>query len=230
MRKVINVVLAVCAVALLYLCYASIMGPIEFGEEKAKREKAVIARLVEIREAQTEYRKQYNQYTNNFDSLINFVKTGSVVSIVKEGELNDLQKEAGMTEDKAVAIINKAKKTGDWKEVEKNGLTSFKRDTILVPVLSKFNELFPAGFNADSIKYVPFTEGKVFELMSKVDTIQSGPAKYFQAQTPYNVYLNGLDEQEIKNLIYVRNQLDRYPGLRVGSLDEPITAGNWESL
>ena len=227
MRKVTNVVLAVCAVALLYMCYASIMGPIDFENEKARRDQAVIARLVEIKEAQLEYRKQYGQYTNNFDSLINFIKTGHLQSVVKIGELNDAQREAGITEEKAVAMINKAKKTGDWKEVEKNGLTNFKRDTLQVPVLST---LYFEGYVADSIKYVPFTNGKLFDLAAKVDTLQSGPARFFQAQTPYYVYLEGLDKQEIDNLIYVRQQLDRYPGIRVGSMEEPITTGNWEAL
>ncbi|WP_025069376.1 hypothetical protein [Bacteroides propionicifaciens] len=227
MKKVTNVVLAVCAVVLLYMCYSSIMGPINFEKEKAKREKAVVARLIDIREAQLEYRKQFNHYANEFDSLIDFIQNGYLHTVVKEGELTDVQREAGITETKAVAMINKAKKTGDWKEVEKNGLTNFRRDTINVPVLSS---LFPKNFKADSIQYVPFTEGAKFELSAKVDTIQSGPARFFQAQTPYQVYLKGLDEQEINNMIYMRQQLDRYPGLRVGSMEEPITTGNWESL
>ena len=227
MKKVTNVVLAICAVALLYMCYASIMGPINFDKEKSIREKAVIARLIEIREAQLEYRKQFSHYANDFDSLIDFIKHGIIQSLYKVGELTDLQKEDGLTEEKAMKIINKAKATGDWKEVEKNGLTEFKRDTIEVPVLET---LYPKGFVADSIQFVPFTGGAKFELSAKVDTIQSGPARFFQAQTPYHVYLKGLDEQEIKNMTYLRQQLDRYAGLRVGSMEEPITTGNWESL
>ena len=227
MKKVTNVVLAVCAVALLYLCYTSIMGPIDFEKEKGKREKAVIARLIEIREAQLEYRKQFNYYTSDFDSLIDFIKNGHILTVVKEGELTDIQREEGLTEDKAMAIINKAKKTGDWKEVEKKGLTEFKRDTIEVPVMET---LFSARYKADSIKYVPYTNGSLFELDAKVDTIQSGPARFFEAKTPYHVYLKGLNEQEIKNMVYMRQQLDRYPGLKVGSMEEPITTGNWESL
>ena len=229
MRKLIIAILAVCAAGLLYLCYASIMGPIEFDQEKARREKAVIARLIDIRDAQLEYRKQHSQYTADFDSLINFIKHGYVQSLYKVGELSDLQREDGLTEEKAVQIINKAKQTNNWSEVEKLGLTEFKRDTIEVPVLEN---LFKGkkGFNADSIKIVPFSGGQSFILDAKVDTIQSGPARFFEARTPYNVYLQGLDKQEIENMIYIRQQLDRYPGLKVGSMEEPITTGNWESL
>ena len=229
MRKLINVILAVCAIGLLYLCYASIMGPIEFEQEKNRREKAVIARLIDIRDAQLEFRKQNNQYTADLDTLIDFIKNGNILTVYKVGELTDIQREDGLTEEKAMQIINKAKKTDNWKEVEKLGLTEFKRDTIQVPVLeSLFKDR--RGFHPDSIKFVPFSGGEHFIMNAKIDTIQSGPARFFEARTPYNVYLKGLDEQEINNMIYMRQQLDRYPGLKVGSMDEPITTGNWESL
>ncbi|MGL5261222.1 MAG: hypothetical protein ACRC9P_02435 [Bacteroides sp.] len=229
MRKLINVILAVCAIGLLYLCYASIMGPIEFEQEKNRREKAVIARLIDIRDAQLEFRKQNNQYTADLDTLIDFIKNGNILTVYKVGELTDIQREDGLTEEKAMQIINKAKKTDNWKEVEKLGLTEFKRDTIQVPVLeSLFKDR--RGFHPDSIKFVPFSGGEHFIMNAKIDTIQSGPARFFEARTPYNVYLKGLDEQEISNMIYIRQQLDRYPGLKVGSMDEPITTGNWESL
>ena len=75
MKTVFNVILGLCALALIYICYASIMGPINFEEAKKHREKAVIARLMDIRKAQMEYRALNNQqYTASFDSLIDFVK------------------------------------------------------------------------------------------------------------------------------------------------------------
>ena len=49
MKTVFNIVLVLCACALVYICYASIMGPINFEKEEDIREKAVIARLVDIR-------------------------------------------------------------------------------------------------------------------------------------------------------------------------------------
>ena len=37
MKTVFNIVLVLCAAALIYICYSSIMGPINF--EKAKKER-----------------------------------------------------------------------------------------------------------------------------------------------------------------------------------------------
>ena len=112
MKTVINIVLAVCAAALVYVCYGSIMGPINFDNTRDAREKEVIARLIDIRKAQVEYRNTHQGvYTASFDTLIDFVKTAKLPFVKKEGALTDEQLEKGMTEKKAMALINKAKKT-----------------------------------------------------------------------------------------------------------------------
>ena len=134
---------------------------------------------------------------------------------------------AGMTEKKAMAIINKAKKTGNWKEVEKEGLMNFKRDTMWVAVT---DTIYGAGFNADSMRYVPFGNGAQFEMAIRNDTTKSGaPLHLFQAQTPYETYLSGLNAQELANLKDLQSKLGKYCGLRVGDIEQPNNnAGNWE--
>ena len=75
MKTVFNIVLVLCAAALIYICYSSIMGPINFEKAKKEREQAVIARLIDIRKAQQEYRSlHHGMYTEHFDTLIDFVK------------------------------------------------------------------------------------------------------------------------------------------------------------
>ena len=64
MKTVFNIVLGLCALALIYICYTSIMGPINFEEAKKQRDQAVIARLIDIRKAQMEFRNlNKGQYT-----------------------------------------------------------------------------------------------------------------------------------------------------------------------
>ena len=228
MKTVINIVLGLCALALVYVCYGSIMGPINFENAKDAREKEVIARLIDIRKAQVEFRNTHEgKYTASFDTLIDFVKTAKLPFVKKEGALSDEQLEKGMTEKKAMALINKAKKTGNWKEVEKEGLMNFKRDTMWVSVL---DTIFPKGFNADSLRYVPFGNGKQFELASRQDTTKSGaPLNLFQAQTPYDTYIGDLDKQQLLNLKDLQSKLGKYCGLRVGDIEQPNNnAGNWE--
>ena len=228
MKAVINILLGLCVCALVYICYASIMGPIEFEQEQKFREKKVIARLMDIRKAQQEYRmRNEGKYTASFDTLIDFVKTQKIPFIMKEGVLNDKQLEDGLTERKAMAIVNKARKTGNWAEAKAAGLENFKRDTMWVAIM---DTIFPKGFDADSLRYVPFGNGAQFEMATKNSTTKSGaPIYLLEVKTPYDVYLNGLDQQEIANMKDLQTKLNKYPGLMVGSLDTPNNnAGNWE--
>ena len=228
MKTVINLVLAACVVGLVYICYGSVMGPINFDKERGIREKAIIARLIDIRKAQQEYRGMHQgAYTADFDSLIDFVKTAKLPFILKVGSLTDAQLEAGMTEKKAMAIINKAKKTGNYKEVEKEGLQDFRRDTMWVAVL---DTIFKKGFNPDSLCYVPYGNGAKFEMAVRKDTMKSGaPLNLFQAQVAYDVYLKGINNQELANLKDMQSKLGKYCGLRVGDIEQPNNnAGNWE--
>ena len=228
MKTVFNIVLGLCALALVYICYASIMGPINFEKAEKIREQAVIARLIDIRKAQTEYRNLNNlQYTPSFDTLIHFVKTAKLPFIYKKGELTDKQMEDGLTEKKAVSIINKAKKTGNYAEVKKWGLENFERDTLWAAVL---DTIFPKGFNPDSMRYVPYGNGAQFEMAIKNDTAKSGaPFCLLEVKTPYEVYLNGLNGQEIANLKDLQVKLGRYCGLKIGDLETANNnAGNWE--
>ena len=228
MKTVINLVLAACVVGLVYICYGSIMGPIEFDKEKAIREKAIIERLINIRKAQMEYRTMHKgAYTKSFDTLIAFVKTAKLPFVKKEGALTDAQLESGMTEKKAMEIINKAKKTNKWDEVKKEGLENFRRDTMWVAVM---DTIFPKGFNADSLAFVPYGNGAKFEMETRSDTTKSGaPLNLFQAQVSYDVYLKGINDQELRNLKDLQGKLGKYLGLRVGDIEQPNNnAGNWE--
>ena len=228
MKTVINLVLAACVIALIYIRYGSIMGPIHFDEERKLREKAIIARLIDIRKAQQEYRSMHQgAYTDNFDSLITFVKTAKLPFIMKVGTLTDDQLNSGMTEKKAMELINKAKKTGNWKDVEKEGLQNFRRDTMWVAVM---DTIFEKGFNPDSLPYVPYGNGAKFQMQSRRDTLDTGmPLNLFQANVGYDVYLKGINEQELNNLKDVQSKLGKYCGLKVGDIEQPNNnAGNWE--
>jgi hypothetical protein len=51
----------------------------------------------------------------------------------------------------------------------------------------------------------------------------------FEARAPYDAYLSDLNRQELVNLKDQQTKLEKYNGLKVGSVDEPNNnAGNWE--
>ena len=146
---------------------------------------------------------------------------------MKIGQLTDKQLEDGLTEKKAMNIINKAKKTGRYDEVRKWGLENFQRDTMWVAIL---DTIYPAGFNADSMRYIPFGNGAEYEMLIRNDTATSGaPVYMYEVRAPYESYLGGLNTQEIINQKDLDINLGRYPGLKIGSIETPNNgAGNWE--
>ena len=229
MKKLaLNLLLVVAIAGLAYISVRSILDPIEFSEERTAREKAIIARLIDIRTAQLEYRNTHNrEYTDNFDSLITFIKTAKMPIVLKVGELNDEQLERGLTEQKALEMIAKAQKTNKWADVDKEGLREFRRDTSWIALI---DTIYGKNFCADSLKYVPYGNGAQFELATRCDTTKSGTAQWlFEARTPYETYLTGINNQEMLNLISAQKKIGRYCGLKVGDVEQANNnAGNWE--
>lgn len=89
MRIVINSLLFLLILGLIYVLYSSIADPIKFRVEKQKRERAVIDKLVEIREAQAMYFDITGRYASSFDSLKHVLETGQFISIKIEGDPDD---------------------------------------------------------------------------------------------------------------------------------------------
>ena len=201
MKAAILAVLSITAAVLLYLLVTSIMEPINFQSDKEVRYNATIARLKDIRTAQVAYRSEHHRYTSSFDTLINFLKNDSFRVVRQIGSLDD---SAAVAEGRVF------------------------RDTISVCVR---DSLFKkAGFIIDSLCFVPYTNGQKFEMAAgELQTGSKVIVQVFEASVLNKVLLNGLDHQEIVNLDDVAKQLNRFPGLKVGSLTEATNnAGNWE--
>ena len=211
MNNLFKALLVLAAGTLAFLCYDSIMTPIEFNEVRDAREKVIVERLIDIRRAETEYRNIKGDYTASFDTLINFIKYDKAKIVLKEGELTDKQLEEGMTEKKAVKL----------------GL--IKRDTTYVSMLEN---LFGADYPVDSLRYIPFSSPRQ-EFTLEKDEITTGSAgikvKVMAAKAPYVSYLNDLDKQELINLTETTEKLEKFPGLKFGDIEQANNnAGNWE--
>ena len=231
MKTIIRILLG-CAVAFLcFICVNSVTTPIKFEKVRAEREPAVIKNLVAVRTAENEFRMQNGRFTANLDSLILFVKTGTKKEVVKEGALTDKQLEDGLTELKAVRMIQKAQKTGNWKEVKEAGLEGFKRDTISAPLLSS---LYKGAYDEKTIEeivYVPYSNGKKYEVLvnDNYSTAQGIRVPLVEVRAAFDIWMADQDAQELVNLNDKEEQLGHFAGLRFGNIDEPNNnAGNWE--
>ena len=211
MKTVFQILLTIAILALAYFCVDSINRPLKFIDEHEYRRAKVIERLQDIRSAQVAYRTVNGHYTASFDSLVAFVANDSLPMVRMEGSLTDSILNAGMTEATALRM----------------GI--IKRDTTRISVMdSLFNK---KPWIVDSLPYVPFTDGKTkFELgTATILTASQVEVPVFEAKVHNNIYLDGLEKQEVVNINDRQRKLERYPGLSVGSLTEANNnAGNWE--
>ncbi|MBW8331646.1 MAG: hypothetical protein K0M40_06490 [Prolixibacteraceae bacterium] len=210
MKTVIQIVLVAVAIILAYLLYTSVERPLDFEKAKKERYDATIERLKDIRKAEIAYKDIHGKFTGSWDTLINFVKTGELPLVRKIGMLTDSMIEAGWTEKQAL----------------KEG--KIIRDTVYVNVL---DTIFGKGYKIDDIKFIPIPDTvAMFQLGAGVITTGSGiKVPVFEVKAHNNTVLKGLDRQLVINLNESRRTNDKYPGLKVGSLEETINnAGNWE--
>ncbi len=211
MKTVIQIILIIAALGLAYAIYESVETPIRFEKAKKERYDAVISRLKDIRRAEIAYKDVNGQFTGSWDTLIHFVNTGELPLVRKIGMLTDSMIEAGWNEQRAI----------------KEGRII--RDTLKIAII---DTLFGGKFDASQLRIIPNTDQ---EFHLGADIIHSGSGvkiPIFEVAAHNNVILGDLKEdygQEIINLNDKARTNSKYPGLKVGSLNEANNnAGNWE--
>jgi hypothetical protein len=180
---VVLAVMAVISAGLLYSNYTLIEKKLSFDAAFETRDLDIQARMGDIKVAQQAYKEMHGTYTNNFDDLINFVKTGKKMKIFKKGSIPERKI---TVEERAYIYGPKDKRPLDnlMTEVEATvlargplgkadpELVGFVRDTNFVPVMEAIfkeekyvtnREKIGASlsFYADSLRYVPHTKNLV---------------------------------------------------------------------
>ena len=197
----INILLFAVIVFLAWQVVKSIQAPIKFNKAQSEREAQVVQRLIDIRNAEVLYKNVNNKYTASFDTLIGFCQTAEI------------------------PIVNIIPDPTD---------TTFTRtinDTLgYVKVVDSIRGK-REGFNINDLSFVPFSDPQQkFELEAGLIKRSGIDVPVFEARTPYEVYLVGLDQQRILNAKAEKESINRYAGLKVGSMEEASTDGNWEKL
>ena len=207
---IINIVLFAIIVLLAWQVVKSIQAPIKFNTEQKAREAQVIKRLIDIRNAEVLYKNANSKYTDNFDTLIKFCLNDSIPVVEMISKQN--------MEDSTYYTVY---------------------DTIgFIKVMDSIRGR-RTDFNINDLKVVPFSQPKQnFELEAGTKESSGIKVPIFEARTPYEVYLAqpgaAFSEEEWKqrvdNLRAEKESIHRYPGLKVGSMEEASTEGNWEKL
>lgn len=205
-KPVINILLWIIIAILGYATYMSVYGEIEFNKLKDKRYAVIIEKLKDIRDAELAHRQVTGKFTDNFDNLVKFIDTAKyTITQRRDSTVKDIEATKRFTVDmfKDIVIIDTL------------GYVSVK------------DSLFGADDRYKTMMNLPEGAGEPgakFEL--KAGMLDGIPV--FEASIQKSVILYDQD----KNLVSKENQVVSVDGvngptLKVGSMDEVNTNGNW---
>lgn len=227
MKKLFTiVVLPIAIIGLVFLVYSSISKPVKFDKERDARKVVAVQQLKDIRDLEVAFKSVYNHFTSDPDSLKDFYLNGKMKVDLQIGSPDDSAAVANTDRiKKAKRGITNAQLYDLYQKGEKNLVFIIEsevptRETILVG---------RSDFDINKIDVIPFSEGDKVIFDSVIKTVSGVQVPLFEAKMPYNSLLKGMDGQLIVNLNAEMTDTDRYPGLMVGSVENPNNnAGNWE--
>ena len=211
MKKVILIIVAVAVLALAYVTVQSVLAPVSFDKKQQEIELVLQKQLKKIATYEDAYKSVYDKYADK-DELVNFLNNGRVFYIRAEGDYTSAMREQGLSEGDAA----------------RRGL--IRRDTIWV---SAKDSLLKDGTDLAKLFSIPGSDSTIQVVAGTIEQ-EVGDNKIqvpvFQASAGYQSYLGRLgNDRLVKEKIEKANsKANAFAGVRVGSLTEVKTNGNWE--
>lgn len=206
-KPILNIVLWLLIAFLGYQTYLSIYEPIQFNKVKNKRYAEVIKSLIDIRDAQLAHKQVTGKFTDNFDNLVKFLDTAEfTITQRRDSTIPDVEatKRFGVDMVKEITVIDTL------------GFVSIK------------DSLFKNSSRYKTMMNVPNTSGEKFKMQAGFLEQNNIKIPVFEASVLKNVIL----ADQNKDLLTQENQVVSVDGvngdkLKVGSMDEVNTNGNW---
>lgn len=195
MRLAINLILIAIVAFLVYALYSSIREPIAFKTEKERRERQVVDQLMKIRTAQEAFRDITGKFAHSFDTLSEVLENGNFTIIKVIGDPDD------------------PNFTGD-----------ITYDTVFQPAADSMRSLLSIN-NFDSLRYIPFTRGKVFDISANVIDYQSTEVPVVEVGTPRSNFMGPYADPRFARY---DQAYDPTEPIKFGNLYAPNLSGNWE--
>ncbi len=204
-KPVLNLVLWALIIYLGYITFMSVYSDIKFNQLKNERYALVIDRLIDVRDAQIAHKQVTGKYSDSFDKLIRFIDTARV-PIIQRKDSTVLDEEAtrrfgGVETFKTLIVID----TLDFYSVKDS----------LFKGSDRYKTMMNVGIGADGAKF-DLKAGELDEI------------PVFEASVDKAIILHDQD----KNLVDNEKQVVSVDGvngptIKVGSMEEINTNGNW---
>ncbi|MFT4801729.1 MAG: hypothetical protein ACI93N_001504 [Flavobacteriaceae bacterium] len=217
LNPIISIFLWVVILFLGYGLYKSIIGPVEFNKVKQVRYAQVIENLKDIRISELAYQEIEGKFTGDFDSLVQFLDTAQFAIIQRR--------------DTSFADVEKNRAFG--LDGQKGG---YYKEEIIIDTLrfaSVKDSLFGDSDRYKTMMNIPLeiAEGSNFELKA---------GKYEKNESLYSVFEASVAKSLIlsdqnPDLINQEEKLISVDGIngptvRVGSMNDIDTSGNWPKI
>ncbi|WP_391592940.1 hypothetical protein [Winogradskyella sp.] len=205
LKPVLHIVLWALIIFLGYITYMSVYKEIQFNQLKEDRYKVVINRLKDIRDTQLAYKEVNGEYAGTFDKLIRFVDTAQV-PITQRRDTTVLDEErtrafGGVETMKTITLID----TLDYYSVKDSVFKGSDRYKNMMNIgIGKEGATFK--LDAGKVDDIP-----VFAVTASKEDILDGQEKYLIEKEKQVVSVDGVNGPELK----------------VGSMEEVNTNGNW---
>ncbi|GAA4282154.1 hypothetical protein [Gaetbulibacter aestuarii] len=207
-KPILNILLWILIIFLGYQTYNSIYDPIQFNKVKQKRYAKVIESLKDIRDAELAHRTVTGKFTDSFDNLIKFIDTA---------QYTITQRRDSTVIDEALTKLYQVETTKDIVVIDTLGFVSVK------------DSLFKNSDRYKTMMNVPVGKpGAKFQLQAGFLDQNDIKIPVFEASVKKDVILYDQD----RDLLIQENQVVSVDGvngdaLKVGSMNEVKTGGNW---
>ena len=214
MKLGIKIVLWILIIFLGYKLYNSIIGPVHFNQTKEKRYVAVIEKLKDIKAGQLAYQELNGSFASNFDTLVQFLDTAKFA----------------ITARRDTSYADVARNRAFGLDPQKGG---YYIEDVIIDTLSFASikdSIYPESDRYKTMMNIPDSEEQ-FELRAGAIDKNGTIYQVFEARASKDIILAGLDGDLIAQEKQV-NSVDGVNGpyIKVGSMDEVNTSGNWPKL
>ena len=208
-KPALVILFGILSIYLGYKIYDSINAPIEFNKVRNERFTQVINKLKDIRDSQEAYKTVNGKYAGNFESLIQFIDTGSYTITTQRDS-------SFMRYDRAYQI-------------------DMQQDTIIIDTLGTVkvkDSLFGADDRYKTMMNVPFAQNnEKFEMKADIIDKSGYKAPVFEAKVKKEVVLYDQPQDLLeKEKSYQSVEEVNGTEIKVGSLTDVSTNGNWPPI
>ncbi len=208
-KPVLVIAFGLLSIFLGYKIYQSINAPIEFKKVRKERFSRVIAKLKDIRDSQEAYKTVNGRFANNFNSLVQFVDTGSYT-------ITSQKDSSFMRYDKVYQI-------------------DLQVDTVIIDTLGFIkvkDSLFKNDDRYKTMMDIPYAQGgEKFEMKADIIDKQGYKAPVFEAKAKKDLVLYD-QPTDLLARENAHQSVEEVNGteIKVGSLTDVSTNGNWPPI